>query len=174
MALDDWEGVRMKAQRTAGFTMIELVAVMAVMGVLAAIGMLAFASRYHASAHRGSAEELISQLRSVAQRSISEGRTFCVVFDDDARSAEIWQQGCTSAVGGAPVGTYRTKHRDVTLSIGSPPDSEASVDCPTSTHCLYFRPRGTATPADITVVSKERPSSLYTVHVERLTARVWM
>ena len=153
-----------------GFTLIELIAVMAIGGTLASLGAFGFSSFQTGSEHRGSTAELVSTLRSASERSISEGRTHCVDLAPDGRSYTTWRYACGPS--GSQLGGARTTQSTavtITATVSLPVPAPA---CPAAHSCLYFHPRGTATPATLTVASTKR-SPTYTVRVEGLTARVY-
>ena len=153
-----------------GFTLIELIVVMAIGGTLATLGVFGFSSFQTGSEHRGSTGELVSALRNASERSISEGRTHCVALAPGGRSYTTWRYAC-GATGSQLGGARKTQTPAVTIAatVSLPVPAPA---CPAGHSCLYFYPRGTATPATLTVASTKR-SPTYTVHVEGLTARVY-
>lgn len=156
----------------AGFTLIELVVVMAIAGVLSSIGIFGFSSWQRTAQQQGSAKELVSQLRNASERAISQGRTYCVDIDPTGRSYTLWQYACDTVAGTQVAGPHATQSPDVTLAATLTLPSPAPA-CPASNSCLYFYPRGTAIPATVSVHSSAR-SMVYTLHVEGLTARVYM
>jgi len=153
-----------------GFTLIELMVVMAIAGTLALTATFSFSNWRNTSQHQGSADELVSQLRNTSQRSISEGRTYCVDVASGGRSYTLWRTAC-GAAGVQVAGPFRVQSPNVALTTAVTPPSPAPV-CPATSTCLYFYPRGTAVPAVVTVASEVR-SKTYTVRVEGLTARVY-
>jgi prepilin-type N-terminal cleavage/methylation domain-containing protein len=155
----------------SGFTLVELMVVMVIAGALMAIGVFSFANYQQMSQQRGTAREAVSLLRNASERAISEGRTYCIDIAADDLSTTTWQRACGPS--GTTVGdTTRTQSPNVTLdaTVGSP---SPAPECPASHQCIYFYPRGTATPATVVVRSSARPSKTYTVTVEGLTARVF-
>ena len=153
-----------------GFTLVELIVVMAIGGTLASLGAFGFSSFQTGSEHRGSTGELVSALRSASERSISEGRTHCVDLAPGGQSYTTWRYAC-GASGSQVGGSRKTQTTAVTITatVSLP---VPAPDCPAGHSCLYFYPRGTATPATLTVASTKR-SPTYTVRVEGLTARVY-
>jgi len=152
-----------------GFTLVELMVTMVIAGVLATIGSAGVFNWRNTSEHQGSAQEVVSQLRNAAERSVSEGRTYCVDLSP-TRTYSLWRYSCGS-LGTSVDGVRKTQSSRVTLesSVTLPSPTPA---CPGGDKCVYFYPRGTATPATILVKSSAR-SKVYTVHVEGLTARVY-
>jgi len=153
-----------------GFTLVELMVVMVIAGVLMTIGVFGFVNYQKTSQQRGTAKEVVSLLRNASERAISEGRTYCIDIAADGLSTTTWQRACGSS--GTAVGVnMRTQSSQVTLEATVSNPSPAP-ECPASHQCLYFYPRGTATPATVLVRSSAR-SKTYTVTVEGLTARVF-
>jgi type II secretion system protein H len=152
----------------SGFTLVELMVVMVIAGVLMTIGVFGFVNYQKTSQQRGTAKEVVSLLRNASERAISEGRTYCIDIAADKLSTTTWQRACGPS-GTALGNTTRTQSIKVTLDATV---TNPSPVCPTSHQCLYFYPRGTATPATVVIRSSAR-SKTYTVKVEGLTARVF-
>jgi prepilin-type N-terminal cleavage/methylation domain-containing protein len=159
-----------RLQGETGFTLVELMVVMLIAGVLMTIGVFSFVNYQKMAQQRGTARETVGLLRNASERAISEGRTYCIDIAADRLSTTTWRRECGPA-GTAIGGTTRTQSTKVTLdaTVSSPSPAPA---CPASHQCLYFYPRGTATPATVVVRSSAR-SKTYTVTVEGLTARVY-
>ena len=152
----------------SGFTLVELMVVMVIAGTLMAIGVFSLANYQKLSQQRGTAREVVSLLRNASERAISEGRTYCIDIAADQLSTTTWQRAC-GPTGTALADGTRTQSSRVTLEVTV---SGAGPTCPASHQCIYFYPRGTATPATVVVRSSAR-SKTYTVTVEGLTARVF-
>lgn len=149
--------------------MIELVVTMVITSMLAMIGSAGALNWRNSTEHRGSAQELVSSLRKFADRSVTEGRTYCVDVTP-RRSYSLWQHAC-GGTGTLAERARQTQSSRVTLA----PTATApgpSTPCLAGDSCIYFFPRGTATPATIVVRSSTR-DKIYTVVVEGLTARVY-
>lgn len=155
------------SRREAGFTLIEVMVTMAIASALMAVGVFGFTNWQRTSQQRGTAQELVSALRSTAVRAVSEGRTYCVDFDNATTKVyAVYRVSCstgTLARGGA-----RTAGPQVSLTT-----NVTSAPCTAGHKCIYFYPRGTATPATVNVTSSTR-SKVYIITVEGLTARVYM
>lgn len=160
-----------------GFTLIEVVVVMSIMGILMSIATFGFTNWRNTAQQQGTADELVSSLRNTATRAVSEGRTYCVAVAADGRSYTPWRFACNSTTGTQVTSPTRVQGNDVTLVATVPFPSTAAMPspapaCPAGSTCLYFYPRGTAIPAQIVVNSSAR-SKTYSIRVEGLTARVY-
>jgi len=159
----------------SGFTLIELVVVMSIMGILTSVGAFGFTNWRNMAQQQGTADEVVSTLRNVATRAVSEGRTYCVAIAADGRSYTPWRTACgtgTQMRSAIPVQTG-----DVALAATVPFPSTVALPnpapaCQAGSRCLYFYPRGTAIPAQVVVSSSARTKT-YTIRVEGLTARVY-
>jgi type II secretion system protein H len=159
------------AHDESGFTLVELMVVMVIAGILMTIGAFSFANYQKVSQQRGTAREVVSLLRNASERAISEGRTYCIDIAADRLSTTTWQRACGGPTGTSLGNTTRTQSSRVTIDATVTNPSPTPV-CPSSHQCVYFYPRGTATPATVLVKSSAR-SKTYTVTVEGLTARVF-
>jgi type II secretory pathway pseudopilin PulG len=148
--------------------LIELLVVMSIAGTLLAIGIFGFINWRATAQQQGSASQLVSTLRGASERSISEGRTYCVDVTT-GKSYALWRYTC--GTGTKVEGPYSVQSNKISLATTN--ILPAAATCPASHQCLYFYPRGTAIASTVTVTSTAR-SKVYTVHVEGLTARVWM
>ena len=150
-----------------GFTLIELLVTMIVASVMMSIGIFSFTRWQNVSQQKGSAEAVVSALRNAAERSVSEGRTYCVDFSSASTRTYVVHR-VTCGTGTVAGGGSKTLSAKVLLAT-----TVTSTPCPTGDKCIYFYPRGTASAATVVVSSTAR-SQLYTVHVEGLTARVYL
>jgi type II secretory pathway pseudopilin PulG len=148
--------------------LIELLVVMSVSSTLMAIGAFSFVNWRQTAQQQGSASQLVSTLRGASERSISEGRTYCVDITSGTSYA-LWRYTC--GTGTKVEGPYSVQSNKISFTTTN--TLPAAATCPASHKCLYFYPRGTAVASTVTVASTAR-SKVYTVHVEGLTARVWM
>lgn len=149
----------------AGFTMIELLVVMVIIGALSALGTSGW-SRYQRNVeHRGSAVELVSALRNAQQASLAEAVTYCVSFDTAARSYQVFKFAC-GASGTVSSAVDTTQSSRVTLA--SPTFTQ--LDGSTASKVSFF-PRGSATKGSVKV-AREGSARTYTITVEGLTGRV--
>lgn len=149
---------------------------MVVGSIVMAIGGLSFTGWKSATEQRGTADRLQSELRKASTLATTEGRTYCVEVRSSAQTVQRWRYRCEAS--GSPVGTKvggaaGPQGSHVTLTPRAPiPAVTGTRPCPTGSTCVYFYPRGTATPAKFEVGSSKR-SQTYTINVEGLTSRVY-
>lgn len=117
--------------RDSGFTLIEVLVAVTLMGAMMGIAVAGFSRYSHAHEQDGTARSLQSGLRQAQQRAVTEGRAMCVAFTSD--SYTVWRTACTSAAGGTRVqGPTPTESTEVDIALPS-------------VQTLTFTPRGTAT-----------------------------
>ena len=160
-----------------GFTLIELVVVMSILGTMLSMSTFGFTNWRNTAQQQGTADQLVSALRNASTRAIAEGRTYCVAIAADGRSYTPWRFACDSTTGTPVASPTRAQGNNVALTATVPFPTTAALPsptpaCPTGNKCLYFYPRGTAVPAQVLVTSTARTKT-YTVIVEGLTARVY-
>ena len=169
-------GPRHLPARDSGFTLIELCAVMAMTGVLAAIAVGGMTSYRDAQAERGTTRELISSLRTAQGRALSEGTTYCVAFG--GTSATTWNVYRTP---GAGTGVLPAAY---SCATGTKVDGPVRVESQTSlagiafdqrngntTTYVLFYPRGAASPGSLQV-GRTGSAKTYSIVVDGLTGRV--
>ena len=146
-----------------GFTLVELLVVIGLLGMMMAIALGAWGRWAEASAHSGTAREVQSLMRSAHQRAVTEGRAMCVAFDLGADEYALYRGACESS------------SRQVVRGPMGPGSAKVHLDAPTFTGPVSsgatFYERGTATAGSIRV-RRSGSTKVYTVSVERLTGRV--
>ena len=146
-----------------GFTMIELLVGMVIMGALAAMSTSGWTRYQRTVEHRGSAQELVSTLRNAQQRALAEATSYCVTFDVTRRSYELFRSACGAAGNGE---TDRTQSPRIELVS---PDFQ-QTDGSTAPR-VTFTARGSASKGTV-LVTRENSSKQYVITVEGLTGRV--
>lgn len=148
--------------RDSGFTMIELLVTLSLLGIMMAIAISGWSSWAKASAQSGTARELQSVLRQAHQRAVTEGTSMCAAFDVADDTYTVYRGACG---GVAVLGPFHTDAAAVHLALPSFDDAGTPVTGVT------MHARGTATPGSV-IVTRDGSSKQYTVTVERLTGRV--
>ena len=160
-----------------GFTMIEMMVVILIMGVVSAAAVEGFSQYTTAQSESGTALKVLATLRGAAARAQSEGRTYCVSFDT-ATSWSLWRYSCDPSDADYAAGQVvkvDTQQADGSATLGSvsfaawtgnPHDSNP---CPApALGCVDFSLRTTANPGTLTV-TRPNSSTVYTVTVVGLT-----
>jgi prepilin-type N-terminal cleavage/methylation domain-containing protein len=159
---------RLSTADTGGFTLVELLIVTVLMGLVGVAGLTAFAGYARNADLDGSANDVVSALRSAAQRSVTEGRTFCVAFNTTANTYTVYRSSCASS--STVVGPAKRTRGPAVLSSPSFTPANSTTDVCSSDGCAYFYPRGTGSPGQV-VVRRSGGRSI-TVTIEGLTSRV--
>lgn len=154
--------------RQQGFTLVELLVTMVVGSVLLAIGSAAVFGLRNTSEQSGSATQMLSQFRKVAELAQSEGRTYCIDLSG-TRTYRAWRYACS----GSTAVSYQPARTTQSSRVSFSSTGASTTNCPAGDRCVYFYPRGTATAVTITITSSAR-SKVYTLHVEGLTSRVYL
>jgi prepilin-type N-terminal cleavage/methylation domain-containing protein len=144
--------------RDSGFTLIEVLVTITLLGVLMAIAVSGWSSWARASEQFGTARELQSVLRETQQRAVTEGTAMCVTFADTAYT--VWRGSCTTA---APPRTRVLGPQAVASGVRL-----TSVDVPLG---VGFTARGTSADGSVTV-TRSGSSKVYTLEVDGFTGRV--
>jgi prepilin-type N-terminal cleavage/methylation domain-containing protein len=150
--------------RDSGFTLIEVLVTITLLGVLMAMAVSGWSSWARASEQSGTARELQSLLRSTHQRAVTEGNAMCVQFDTTANHYTVYRGVCADPGRQQLLGPYETDGGQVRLAS---PDFTGS----TVASGVTFYARGTATPGTVKV-TRDGSTKVYTLAIEGLTGRV--
>lgn len=148
-----------------GMTLVEVLVAMSLAGVLAAMAITGYRGWAVASAHKGTANAVQTVLRNAQVRAVSEGVSFCVLFNQAQSTYTVNRFACNDSpqkVEG-PYATDNAKVRFTGASFTSP-------DGTTMTG-VTFRPTGAAWPGSVRVV-RDGSAKEYLVTVEGFTGRV--
>ena len=151
----------------SGFTLVEVLTVLSIMGIMFGFAVGGFASYQVQSQHRGAWDELRSTLRNAGERALSEQRTYCVHVG--ATEWNVYRGEC--AVGNMVQSVTPSGAGSVTTAPAFTAPASHTSACPTALgDCVYFYPRGNSSSGSATVERDGRDD--LTVDVEGLTARV--
>ena len=154
---------------SAGFSLVELLVVTVLIGIIGGAGLTALKGYTRNADVDGSAADVVSALRTTAQRSVTEGRTYCVRFDTAANTFTVYRSSCSST-STQVVAPVRTRGPAVLVNPTFTPANSVRDVCQTAGACAYFYPRGTGSPGQVVV---RRPGGrAITVTIEGLTSRV--
>jgi len=152
------------ASGDSGATLVEVMVVVALVGVLSAMAVWGIRGWATASAFKGASQQVQSVLRTTQQRAITEGTSFCVQFDVATDQYTVFRSACTDTDKVKTAGPFGTCSNKVKL------EAPAFVDAlNTERSGVTFSPRGSAWPGHVAIV---RGSKSHVVHVEGMTGRV--
>jgi prepilin-type N-terminal cleavage/methylation domain-containing protein len=175
-----WERRDLTVQRSprsdAGFTLVELLVVITITGILLTLGASALRTYWLTQALEGSAEEIVSQLRQLQQRTDSESHplVYGVRFEVGSSAWTIIRYDPSAALNKCTTDGTRTFSDGVYVSAANfaSPSNVNVTDCPNSSQqFVFFYARGTATGGSLTL-RHDITSDTETISVLPLTGRV--
>lgn len=153
-------------RQDSGFTLVELLVTMAVLGLMMTIAVSGWVSWAKASEQSGTARELQSVLRQTQQRAVTEGLAMCVDFNTVSNEYTVYRGPCDDSSRVRVSGPVMTGTADVRIdsALFTAPAGSTSTG-------VTFYARGTAWPGTVKIV-RAGTSKVYLLHVEGLTGRV--
>jgi prepilin-type N-terminal cleavage/methylation domain-containing protein len=165
-----------RSPRSAGFTLVELLVVITITGILLTLGASALRTYWLTQALEGSAEEMVSQLRQLQQRTDSESHplVYGVRFEVGSSAWTIIRYDPSAALNKCNTDGTRTFSDGVYVSAAdfdAPPNVNVS-NCPSSSQeFVFFYARGTSTGGSLTL-RHDITSDTESISVLPLTGRV--
>lgn len=158
-------GSRHPSRGESGYSLVEVLTTIAIMGVLFAIAVGSFRGWALAKDQEGAATDLQTVLRQTQTRAITEGVSFCVTFHTAASTYTVSRYACGTATERV-AGPFTMNDKRVYFANVAflQPDGSYGPN-------LTFKPTGTATAGSLNV-SRQGSSKTYTVAVEGFTGRV--
>ncbi len=164
----------MRARREDGTTLIEVIAVIALAGILMATAAWTFVAYLNSSREKSTAVEVRAALRNVSERALSEGRTYCIYFNASTNVYGTYRSDCTVAGNRVALGATDAPNiglSAVTFTPPTPAIPNQYTACPQPNACAYVYPRGNAIAGSVRI-TRTGTSKAYVVTVEGLTSRV--
>ena len=154
-----------RASGDRGFTMIELLVTMVIMGVLMALATPAWQSYQGKQERISASRDVVSILRNAQTRATAEETVYRVDVDQTAKTLTLYRYDSA----GTPVRRRALvlqggKVRITGTSFTGGPAGSAATS-------VFFNPRGTASAGRL-VVSREGDAKQHVITVEGLTGRV--
>ena len=147
-----------------GFTLVELLVTITLLGGMMTIAISGWAGWARASEQSGTARELQSAMRQAHQRAVTDGRAMCVQFDTDDDTYTVFRGACDDTARTKLLGPFETGSARVRISTPSFTGSSEPAGA-------TFYARGTATPGSVKV-TLDGSTKTYTLRVDGLTGRV--
>lgn len=146
-----------------GFTMVELLVSLSIVGVMSGLAVTGWSGYARASEHSGTRNDIVSALRAANQRALAEAKPYCVTFDAPAGT---WSTRRLSCTGDIVKGPEQVEGRQISLTDAGfvQPDGSTQPQ-------VLFTPRGTGSKGSIKL-NRVGSSKVYVISVEGLTGRV--
>jgi type II secretion system protein H len=137
-----------------GFTLIELMIVIGIIGIVSAVTLFGWRGYQDNANLRTAVREVMSDIASCRQRSVSEGVNYCIQFTDGSPNYSINVSSC-----GAPTQTPQAKNL---RNFGS---GLTIRDTNFNSDQVIFRPRGTSSLGDINLINSKGSRATITINM---------
>jgi prepilin-type N-terminal cleavage/methylation domain-containing protein len=170
-------------RREAGYTLIEILTAIAISAILMTLGASALRGYWFGRALRDGAEQVVSELRNVQERSVSESHPLVYGgwFDDgssewgvvrfDPKDVSVTEDDECAVVSGPNEFSAGVVVDEVSFDDMTPQTSVCASAVPSGSEIAFFFARGTASPGSVTLL-QPRNGDTETVTVTGLTGRV--
>lgn len=148
-----------------GFTLMEMIVVMAMIGIMIAIGLPEYKNWRMQARYRGVSQEIASTLREARARSLSRNVQHRVEFDVDGNRYRVVEGNRTigSTAFATVVSDWVALHQEIALRSGADCSATADVN-------LDFNANGTATQGGVCIATAGPPvDPRYRVDVQLAT-----
>ena len=156
--------------------MLELCVTMMIFGVLSAMAVGSFVSLRNAHAQKGAQREVVSSMRAIQARAVSEGTTFCVDFGGATSTQWNIYRVPAAGTGTLPsafacsTGTKVAGPEKLPVNTSLTGISFSQRNGLDTTFALFY-PRGAASPGSLSV-TRTGSAKTYSLTVDALTGRV--
>ena len=153
--------------RDGGFTLIELMVSMVVMGLMMAIAIPTWSHYQNKQNYLGSAQTVVSSLRQTQLQAVAQETTYRVDFTVGGRTFKVYQ--LTDATAGTYTLVQTVNLPGTAATFASPSFTQKDGTASTS---AWFYARGTASDGTVTLARTNTGGHAYVINVEGLTGRV--
>lgn len=158
----------MRKSEEDGFTIIELLVVMGIIGILMTLTSYAIFSYWRAQQLSGATQQIVTDLRDTQVRAQSEVRTYRVQFNVDDELYTITRCEGNDCTNPALFGVVETVHMENGIDIFT---AAFTYGTTTDGASVYFLPRGVSSGGSV-VIRSERLNQDRVITVDGLTSRV--
>lgn len=127
-----------KFRSNRGITLIELVSIVVIIGIVAALAVPRFSTTISRLKFRTSARDIVSKMRLARSNAVTHKQPFGVYFDNTVKSVTLFLDSNNP-------GTNTFEVTDSVLSVDTLPDGFAYVGTDFGLPTIIYRPNGSAT-----------------------------
>ncbi len=128
----------MKRNNIKGFTLIELMTTVVLIGIVASMAVPRFSKAYERMEFKSANRDLTSTLRLARSMAISNKEVFGVNFDSDSKLISLFKKDTSSVL----FSTFEAT--DSLISVDSMSNTYSTISTDVSNNTISFRPNGSA------------------------------